>query len=152
MPLIAADTFAAAVAISFQSRGEFGIGTPGPLLGVWLGQQTDDVVLSMVVDPSSATEERGHHIVCADIIGTLGGHRWGIRIRLAGYPEALPGSDATHWIVDISDIYAPALSLEISRQDGAADNAVTAPCAADCAQTDTADRLSAMLPGIASVI
>lgn len=152
MPLIAADTFAAAVAISFQSRGEFGIGRPGPLLDMWLGQQSDEVVLSMVVDPSSATEENGHHMVCADIIGETGGHRWGIRIHLAGYPEALPGSDAPHWIVDISDIHAPALSLK--RQDGPAAEtlAVTAPSAADCAQADTADRVRAILPGIDAVI
>ena len=151
MHAINADTFAAAVAIGFQSRGEFGIGTPGPLLDMWLGQQSDEVVLSLVVDAATAREENGLHEVLADIIGAAHGRRWGIRVTFSGYRQPVDGSDAAHWIVDASDVYAPAVSLA-GEASGAANDGVTAPSAADCAQADTADQLRALLPGISSVI
>ena len=157
MRAINADTFAAAVAIGFQSRGEFGIGTPGPMLDLWLGQQSDEVVLSMVVDHATAREENGRHEILADIIGTAGGRRWGVRVTLSGYPASVRGSDAPHWIVDASDVHAPALSLGGEASPHAAGSvgsstAVVAPSAADCAQADTADQLRAILPGISAVI
>jgi len=145
MHAINADTFAAAVAIGFQSRGEFGIGRPGPLLDMWLQQQSDEVVLSMVVDPSTARQDKGLHEVLADIIGSARGRRWGIRVVLSGYPQPVEGSDALHWIVDASDIHAPAVSLAGEASGGeasphaAGSSDVVAPSAAACAQGYHAD-------------
>ena len=168
MHAINADTFAAAVATSFQSRGEFGIGKPGPLLDMWLGQQSDEVVLSMVVDTATAREENGLHEVLADILCAAHGRRWGIRVTFSGYPVTVRGSGAPHWVVDTSDVYAPALSLAgetspdaVGSSAGGAfsgsvgKDAVTAPSAADCAKASMDDdvaTLRAILPGISSVI
>jgi hypothetical protein len=157
MRTINADTFAAAVAIGFQSRGEFGIGTPGPMLDLWLGQQSDEVVLSMVVDHATAREENGRHDVLADILCAAHGRRWGIRVVLSGYAATVEDGDEAHWIVDASDVHAPALSLAGETSPDAvgsveASTTVTAPSAADCAQADTADQLRAILPGISAVI
>jgi hypothetical protein len=168
MRAINADTFAAAVAIGFQSRGEFGIGTPGPMLDLWLGQQSDEVVLSMVVDHATAREDNGRHDVLADILCAAHGRRWGIRVVLSGYATTVEDSDEAHWVVDASDVHAPALSLggEASPHaaggvaphaagGGAPGTAATAPSAADAAKAsmdDDAAALRALLPGIASVI
>lgn len=115
MTAIAAHTFADAVATGFRTRGEFGIGTPGAMLDLWLGQQGDDVVLSMVVDAATATEDNGLHEVLADIIGAGNGRRWGIRVALSGYRQPAGDGDADHWIVAASEVHAPALSLSADR-------------------------------------
>lgn len=127
MTAIAAHTFADAVATGFRTRGEFGIGTPGAMLDLWLGQQGDDVVLSMVVDAATATEDNGLHEVLADIIGAGNGRRWGIRVVLSGYRQPAGDGDADHWIVDASEVHAPCRGSIPGRRCGECGQPVDAP-------------------------
>jgi len=146
MRIVAAATLADAVTVGFREFGEFAIGRPGPLLDMWLGQHPAECDLSLVVDASTAAETDGVHVVLADLIATTREDGQGIRISLSGRPYATDDGEGPRWIVEASEVHAPALSLS----GAVVPHSVVAPSAVDAARAALSDETGAAHDGIAS--
>lgn len=135
MHIVAAATLADAVIAGFREFGEFGIGRPGPLLDMWLGQQPGECDLSLAIDASTAAETDGVHVVLADLIATTRDDGQGIRISLSGRPQATDDDEGQRWIVEASEVHAPALSLS----GAVVAQSVVAPSAVDAARASLSE-------------